>query len=128
VYSAREGLSQIVELVKLSIFVKTAATGVNGETTVAFPSSCQGCCGGADRNELEIDLLQNRHCFEQLLKEMVLRISPKVMQDTTPRRLVLLECHWHEVSRSFRTISKKVLKMSVWSGNQSTGVSRLIHQ
>ena len=54
------------------------------------------------------------HCFEQLLKEMVLRNSPQVMQDTTPTRLVPLECHWQdEVSWSFQKISKNVLKRSV---------------
>ncbi len=106
--------SQIVELVKLGIFVKTAATAVNGETTVAFPSPVHFDLVLHNILNRKLVLLQSRHCFEQLLKEMVLRISPKVMQDTTPPRLVPLECHWQdEVSRSFRTISKKVLKRSV---------------
>lgn len=106
--------SQIVDLVKLGVFVKTTATGVNGETTVAFPSPIHFDLLLHNILNRKLDLHQSRHCFEQFLKEIVLRISPKVMQDTTPTRLVPLECRWQdEISRSFRMISNKVLKRSV---------------
>ena len=114
VHEFRVEESQIVDLVKLGIFVKTAATAVNGETTVAFPSPIHFDLLLHNILHRKLDLLQSRHCFEQLIKEIVLCISPKIMQETTPHRLVPLECHWQdEVSQSFRTISKQVLKRSV---------------
>ena len=61
-----------------------------------------------------MQLQQNHNGFEQLLRELVLRMSPKVLLNTTQ---VPLECPWQDqFSQSFRTISSSVnLKMSVGS-------------
>jgi hypothetical protein len=92
----------------------SSANGCNDKTMVAFPSPVHFDLLLHNILNRKLDLLQNRHCFEHLLKEIILRISPKVMQDTTPARLAPLECQWQdEVSRSFRTISRNVLKRSV---------------
>jgi DNA polymerase III delta prime subunit len=107
---------QIVELVKVGIFVKTAATGVNDRTRVAFPSILHFDLLLHNILHRPLDLHQSRDCFEHLLKELVLRMSPKVLRDTvmTNEKLDPLESHWQgEVSRSFRTISDRVLRTSV---------------
>jgi len=61
-----------------------------------------------------MQLQQNHNGFEQLLRELVLRMSPKVLLNTTQ---VPLECPWQDqISQSFRTISSSVnLKTSVGS-------------
>ena len=103
-----------MELVKLSIFVKTTTTVVNDKMTIAFSSPVHFNLLLHNILNWKLVLLQSHHCFEQLLKKMVLHNTPKVMQDTTPPRLVPLKCHWQDkVSWSFQKISKKVLKRSV---------------
>lgn len=73
---------QVVELVKLGIFIKTAATGVNEKTRVAFPSPLHFDLLLHNFLHRLLELHQSRDCFEGLLKELVLRMSPKVLQDT----------------------------------------------
>jgi energy-coupling factor transporter ATP-binding protein EcfA2 len=106
--------SQVAELIKLGIFVKTSATRIDGRTTVAFPSPLHFDIALYNILHSTVELEQTRECFERVLKELVLRMSPKVLQDTTPTGKVPLECQWQkECYRSFQSMSEHPLKTSV---------------
>ena len=104
----------VADLVKLGVVVKTSGTGSYGATTVSFPSPLHFDMTLYNILNRRMQLQQNHNGFEQLLRELVLRMSPKVLLNTTQ---VPLECRWQDqFSQSFPTISSSVnLKMSVGS-------------
>jgi hypothetical protein len=111
-FSVKE--SKVAELVKLGIFVKPSATASDGQTTVAFPSPLHFDLALHNVLHRTVELRPTRECFEQVLKELVLRMSPKVLQETTPCVDIPYEGQWQqECHRSFSSMSSTCLKTSV---------------
>ena len=97
-------------LIKLGLFVKLSVTTFSGQTTVAFPSPLHFDLVLYTLLHRTIVLDQNRKCFEQALKEMVLRMSPKILQDTTPNGHLPYEGQWQdECCTSFRTMARSTI-------------------
>jgi len=104
----------ISELVKLGIFVKTKAAATGGQTTVAFPSPLHFDLALYNVLHRTVELRQTHECFEHVLQELVLRMSPKVLQETTPHGDLPYECQWQlECHRSFNSMSRTHVNTSV---------------
>ena len=97
-------------LIKLGILIKSGETTFAGLTTVAFPSPLHYDLVLYTVLHRQMKLDQNPECFEQALKEMVLRMSPKLLQDTTPADHLPYECQWQdECCTSFRAMSRRTI-------------------
>ena len=106
--------SRVAELVKLGMFVKTTATAIGGRTTIAFPSPLHYDLALYNVLHRTVELQPTAECFERVLKELVLRMSPKVLLETTPNGHIPYEDQWHyECHRSFSSMSSTCLKTSV---------------
>ena len=111
-FSVKESL--VAELVKLGMFIKTTPTAVGGRTTVAFPSPLHFDLALYNVLHRTVELQQTTECFEQVLKELVLRMSPKVLLETTPHGHISYEDQWeYECHRSFSSMSCTSLITSV---------------
>ena len=74
---------EAVRLVKQGILIKTGAITVIGNTTVAFPSPMHFDLTLHNVLHCRVTLEQNVVSFEGALKEMVLRMNPKLLKDNT---------------------------------------------
>ncbi len=96
--------------IKLGLFIKSSETTFSGQTTLAFPSPLHFDLVLYTVLHRKMELYQNRECFEQALKEMVLRMSPKLLQDTTPIDHLPYECEWQdECCTSFRAMARRTI-------------------
>jgi hypothetical protein len=103
-----------VGLVKLGIFVKTGITTITGQTTLAFPSPIHFDLALYNVLYRRVALQQNPNSFDGALKEMVFRMSPRLLQDTTPNGQDPYERQWQdECCKSFRLMTSKVVKTEV---------------
>jgi len=77
--------SQVTELVKIGIFVKTSETAI-GRVKVAFPSPLHFDFALYNILYRKLAFQQDCDSFETFIRELVLRMSPKVLLETTPQR------------------------------------------
>ncbi len=105
---------EAVGMVKLGIFVKTDVTTTTGQMTLAFPSPVHFDLALYNVLHRKVALQQNLESFESTLKEMVLRMSPKLLQDTTPNGHKPYERQWQdECCKSLTLMTSKVVKTDV---------------
>jgi len=98
---------EVSDLIKLGILIKSSETTFSGLTMVAFPSPLHYDLVLYTVLHRQMKLDQTRDCFERTLKEMVLRMSPRLLQDTTPVDGIPYECQWQDqCCASFRAMSQ----------------------
>ena len=86
---------EAVRLVKYGILIMTSAITVTGNTTLAFPSRMHFDLTLYNVLHRRVTLEQNVASFESALKELVLRMNPKLLKDTTPDGHDPYERQWH---------------------------------
>ena len=86
---------EAVRLVKYGILIMTSAITVTGNTTLAFPSPMHFDLTLYNVLHRRVTLEQNVASFESALKELVLRMNPKLLKDTTPDGHDPYERQWH---------------------------------
>ena len=97
-------------LIKPGLFIKSSETTFSGQTMVAFPSPLHFDLVLYTLLHRKMELVQHRVCFEQALQEMVLRMSPKLLQDTTPIGHLPFEGQWQdECCTSFRAMAQRTI-------------------
>jgi len=101
---------EVSGLINLGLFIKLSGTTFSGQTMVAFPSPLHFDLVFYTLLDRKMELVQNRVSFERALKEMVLRMSPKLLQDTTPIGHRSLEGQWQdECCTLFRAMTQKTV-------------------
>ena len=76
-------VTKTVRLIKRGILVKTGVISMTGNTTLAFPSPIHFDLTLYNVLHREVTLKQSIVSFQGALKEMVLRMNPKVLKDST---------------------------------------------
>jgi hypothetical protein len=106
--------SDTVWLVKRGILIKSSETTNTGSTTVAFPSPIHFDLTLHNVLHRKVKLEQSEASFEVALKEMVLRMNPNLLRETTPGRHHPYERQWQdECVQSFRFMSGKNVQTEV---------------
>ena len=99
---------EAVRLVKRGILIKTGSITVIGYTTVAFPLPMHFDLTLHNVLHCRVTLEQSVVSFEGALKEMVLRMNPKLLKDNTPDGHDPYERQWQgECVQCFRFMSGK---------------------
>ena len=103
-----------VRLVKHGILIKTGVMDMTGITTLAFPSPIHFDLTLYNVLHRGVTLKQNVASFKDALKEMVLRMNPKLLKDTTPNGQNPYERQWQdECVQCFRFMTGKNVKTEV---------------
>jgi len=107
-------VTKAVRLIKRGILVKTGVIAMTGNTTLAFPSPIHFDLTLYNVLHREVTLKQSIVSFQGALKEIVLRMNPKLLKDTTPDGQSPYERHWQdECVQCFRFMSGKNVKTEV---------------
>jgi hypothetical protein len=98
-----------IRLIKLGLLIKTSTETITGQITLAFPSPLHFDLALHNFLRRRMRLRQNPHCFEQAIKEMMMRMSPRFLRDTVPD-----EDQWQEeCCKSLRSMTDKIVTTQV---------------